>query len=200
MFENHEHAIQLTSHGNYKGKSPASVFRRIKPSILKRIKKDSEYKSATKVLTSIENDQGGVMNARTGCDLPRNRQQVYNAKKTAKSTEESSDTFAEIMRLCKNRISTKDAFVRSVEAAPEPLCVLATKQQLVDMERFCTGENFSVLSADPTFNLGPFYVTPLMYNALTMRIPLVVRIHLFLDPYWFIRPRRSMRFTTSLQL
>ena len=87
-FENHEHAIQLTSHGNYKGKSPASVFRRTKPSILKRIKKDSEYKSATKVLTSIENDQGGVMNAKTGCDLPRNRQQVYNAKKTMKISED----------------------------------------------------------------------------------------------------------------
>ena len=74
------------------------------------------------------------------------------------------------MRLCKDSISTDDVFIRSVEAAPEPLCVLATKQQLVDLERFCTGaENFSVLSVDPTFNLGPFYVTPLTYNALTMR-------------------------------
>ena len=71
---------------------------------------------------------------------------MNNAKKTAKSTGESSDTLAEVMRLCKDSISTDDVFIHRNEAAPEPMCVLETKQQLLDMERFCTGENFSILS------------------------------------------------------
>ena len=56
-------------------------------------------------------------------------------------------------------IGSEDVCVQSVEAAPEAMCVLATKQQLVDIERFCTGEPSGILSMDPTFNLGPFCVT-----------------------------------------
>lgn len=59
-------------------------------------------------------------------------------------------------------------FVRSVEAAPEPMChcILASDQQLVDIEWFCTGDSSSVLSIDPTFNLGLFYITPTTYHNL----------------------------------
>ena len=66
--------------------------------------------------------------------------------------------------MCKETVSTDDVFIHSVEAAPEPMCVLATRHQIIDLERFCTGENFSVMSVDPTFNLGSFYVTPLTYK------------------------------------
>jgi len=35
-------------------------------------------------------------------------------------------------------------------AAPEPLCVLALDQQLIDLERFCTcDDEFSILGFDP---------------------------------------------------
>jgi len=40
------------------------------------------------------------------------------------------------------------------------MCVLATQCQLTDTKRFTTGEHFSILTVDPTFNLGPFNVTP----------------------------------------
>ena len=46
------------------------------------------------------------------------------------------------------------------------MCVLASDQQLTDIEGFCTGDSTSVLSIDPTFNLGPFYVTPTTYHNL----------------------------------
>ena len=70
------------------------------------------------------------------------------------------------MRICKETASTNEVYVRAIEAAPEPLCLLASKQQLVDLERFCTGEKFTVMSVDPTFNLGSFYVTPITYQNL----------------------------------
>ena len=67
-------------------------------------------------------------------------------------------------RLCTS--SNTDAFVWSVEAAPEPMCVVATDQQLCDFEHFCSGTPSSVLSVDSTFNLGPFYVTLITYHNL----------------------------------
>lgn len=113
------------------------------------------------------------MEAKSSCDLPRNRRQVYNLKKAYKEKKESavmttgisrSDTLAHIMNTCKQTSSNASAFIRSVEAAPEPMCLLATNQQLTDIERFCTGSKSSVLSVDPTFNLGPFYVTPMTFS------------------------------------
>lgn len=115
------------------------------------------------------------MQAKLSCDLPRNRRQVYNLKSASKVLNEGastskgtlrSDTLAQIMNTCKQTSSSNDAFIRSVEAAPEPMCLLATNQQLTDLERFCTGSPSSVLSIDPTFNLGPFNVTPTTYHNL----------------------------------
>jgi len=46
------------------------------------------------------------------------------------------------------------------------MCVLATNQQLSDLQSFCTASPSSILSVDPTFYLGPFYVTPTTYKNL----------------------------------
>ena len=48
------------------------------------------------------------------------------------------------------------------------VCWLYTNQQLADLECFCTTSP-SVLSVDPTFNLGPFYVTPTTYHNLLVK-------------------------------
>ena len=71
-----------------------------------------------------------------------------------------SNTLGHVMRECKESSSAGEAFIHSVQAPPEPMCVLATNQQLSDLQRFCTASPSSVLSVDPTFNLGPFYMTP----------------------------------------
>ena len=70
------------------------------------------------------------------------------------------------MQMCKESYGTEEEFVH---AAPEPMCVLATNQQLSDMERFYTGEEASVASIDPTSNLGPFSVTPITYHNLLVK-------------------------------
>ncbi len=51
------------------------------------------------------------------------------------------------------------------------MCILATDQQLSDIERFCANgqsTNCSVLGIDPTFNLGDFYVTVTTYENLML--------------------------------
>ena len=170
-FARKEHEIDIQPHGNAKKKG---AFQRTKPSTLKLIKASvAENKRPLKILKEVESSQGGVMEAKLSCDLPRDRRQVYNfisahaAKPQSSYATEipRSDTLAHVMRVCKET-SGDEAFIRSVQAAPEPMCVLTTNQQLNDVQRFCTGSPSSILSVDPTFNLGPFYVTPTTYQNL----------------------------------
>ena len=57
----------------------------------------------------------------------------------------------------KCKAANGDVFLRCVQAAPEPLCILATDYQLQELEKNCTNShNFGVLSLDPMFDLGKF--------------------------------------------
>jgi len=71
------------------------------------------------------------------------------------------------MHMCKESVDS-EIFAPSVEAAPEPMCILASDQQLKDLECFCTGDQTSVLYIDPTFNLGPFYITPIQHTRMCL--------------------------------
>lgn len=139
-FDRQEHPIEVRPHGNSKGKKP---FRRCKPSVLKQLKESVDKRSPMHVLREVENLKGGVMNAQSGCDLPRNRKQVYNFKFAVKNQPHGTsasakpvsrtDLLAQVMLMCKES-SGLQAYVRSVEAAPEPMCILTTDQQLSDMD------------------------------------------------------------------
>ena len=177
-FDRKEHLISLNPHGNSKKENKA--FSRTKASTLKMIKESvGKHKGRPiKILREIENEHGGIMEAHSSCDLPRNRRQIYNMKHSANVKKEKSllpssvprtDMLACIMQMCKDTFSTTEAFIRSVEAAPEPMCVLSTDKQLYNMERFCTQSPSSVLSIDPTFNLGDFYVTPTTFHNLLVK-------------------------------
>lgn len=173
-FDRNEHSVDLKPHGNSKGTTP---FCCTKPSTLAKLKASVQTKAPRKALREVEQSLGGVSGANSACDLPRNRKQVKNLKSNQsasgnavpKSNLSKSDVLAHIMQICKDTCGTDSAFIQAVEAAPEPMCVLATPQQLVDIERFCTGSPSSVLSIDPTFNLGAFYVTPITYHNLLVQ-------------------------------
>ena len=74
------------------------------------------------------------------------------------------------MQMCKDTFGADAEFICAVEAAPEPMCVLATNQQLTDLEQFCTGDRSNILSIDAKFNLGPFSVTPMTYQNLLTKM------------------------------
>ena len=113
-------------------------------------------------LREVENNKGGVANAHSAGELPRNRKQVDNLKYSSKLQCESKDTsyqnddLVHVMQMCKDSYATEKVFIRAVEVAPEPMCVLATNQQLIDMERFCIGVEDSVTSIDSTSIWGHF--------------------------------------------
>ena len=88
-----------------------------------------QNKRPVKVLKAVENKMGGVMHAQSICDKPRDRRQVYNFKNAEKLEQECcvvahgisrTDTLAHIMNTCKQENGI-NAFIRSVEAAPEYL-------------------------------------------------------------------------------
>ena len=102
--------------------------------------------------------------------LPRNREQVKNIRRKVNSQvplcsrKSIRDPLFMVMEQSK---LSGDKFVRVVTASPEPMCILATDNQLDDLVRFATNPTlFSILSVDPTFCLGDFSVTCIAYRHL----------------------------------
>ena len=110
--------------------------------------------------------QGGEIQARGMSSLPHNRQQIANYRRS--DNKKDDNILYSVMLECKVAQGTNDAFVRDVKAAPDPQCVLFFNWQLEDMERFLTREEFGIFTADTTYNLGKFYVTPSTYRHLML--------------------------------
>ena len=116
----------------------------------------------------------GITEATYPGQLPRNEQQVSNFKRRIPqstgqklSGQLESDELYSIM-LQAHMESGGEKFIRDVKTYPEPAIVLATEQQLIDIERFCCQSPFCVLTVDPTFSLGDFDVTPTTYRHLLL--------------------------------
>ena len=63
-----------------------------------------------------------------------------------------------------------DHFIQEVTCAPEPMVILATSHQLVDLEHFCCDPaQFSVMEVDLTFDLGEFSVTSIVHQHLMVQ-------------------------------
>ena len=91
-------------------------FSRTKPSTIKHIKDAAKTKRPVTVLRELDDIKGGVVQANSGGDLPRNHQQVYNFKHSAKVKKEvpimplgSSDSLAQVMYMCKQGIDCSEA-------------------------------------------------------------------------------------------
>ena len=118
------------------------------------------------ILDAVHDEAGGSFGASSASELPRDRQQVYNAHQRGCSSglaqaSERPDPFFDLIKTCKeDNMPGGRAFVRSVTVDSSPSCVLSLDVQLHDLKRFCTDPSaFCVLGIDPTFNLGKFYVT-----------------------------------------
>ena len=102
------------------------------------------------------------------------RQAIYDINRSRKKknvTATNAMNFYDIIAMIREQDAqdnTENRFIRYVSAYPDPeLLVLGFDSQFRDLDRFCTSPvNFSILSIDPTFNLGAFYVTPMSYENL----------------------------------
>ena len=126
----------MRPHGNSKEKQ---LFSRTKSSTIQLLKQSAKAKNPRKALREFENLKGEVMGAKSGCDLPRNYKQVKNLKYSTKKPSKLTslpyvDFLAHVMPMCKDSLGSGEVFVRAVEGAPEPMCVLATVTRFFNQE------------------------------------------------------------------
>lgn len=165
FFTGSTHAIKPQQHGNAKHKS--QTYCKIKPSVIKKANNHSS--NPTRSVASNVKDLGGVKKIQNPADV-LNTEQLRDFKyrkdpKSAISTK-GTDELSTLIDMAKNDMGH---FVCEVKQFPEPLIVLATDQQLIDLERFCTDSNeYWPMSVDPTFKLGKFNVTPITFRNLTL--------------------------------
>ena len=68
-------------------------------------------------------------------------------------------------------LNIEKTFIRSVDTLPEKVIFVASNQQLTDLAAFCTdARKFCIIGADPTYNVGPCYVTLATYQQLQFLI------------------------------
>lgn len=153
-------------HGNSKS---GGMYVRTTKSTLEKVKEKLKPKDAFEdAFESV-----GGMEAESMCSIPRNVKQIYNMKQSKSKQEigskEKDDLFS-IIQQCKSEQSLTNPFIRSIQAAPEPMCVCVTDRQLSEMQKFLTNPSeASILGIDPTFNLGQFLVTVGTYKHLQLR-------------------------------
>ena len=169
--------ILVNPHGNSKKMKP---YHRVMESTKKKLSNVLTTEKLKKAVDIVYEEKGGLLRAKSAGQLPHSRDQAYYLKKkqqqkaVAESVgcsvgEVARDMLYAVMLQCKSTEGC-DRFVQDVTCAPEPMAVLATDQQLFDMEIFCCDPfKFSILGIDPTFNLGEFSVTPIVYKHLLLK-------------------------------
>ena len=115
---------------------------------------------------------GGTSKATFAGMLPRNIKQIQNMSYTKPRTSftSSKDVLASLIEHCKTTLHDPEkSFIRRAEGAPEPTCVVGTEVAFSDLERFYSnapqGLN-SVMTVDPTFDFGEFYLTSITFKNL----------------------------------
>ena len=151
--------IKMKAHGNAKLSQPFFCTAATAKHMHMAVAQSSRPKSALQIATQ---KHGGELEARGLNMLPRNLDQMKNYRRSGKKKD--NNVLYSVMLQCKVAEGKMDAFVRDVKAAPDPQCVLFTDHQIADLTRFITNScDFSILTADTTYNLGEFYVTPIVY-------------------------------------
>lgn len=163
-----EEDIVLAPHRNARGinKRP---FLRTAASVLQDIKKHCFTKKPKVLYDESFEKSGGLLGSSSTSSEPRNPKQVYNARadtlsKQKDKGEDKDEIFQLLMKLKEDNCS-EGGFIQEVTFTSTPEVIVAFDQQVNDIVRFCTNaQRFSILSIDPTFNLGKFFVTVTTYK------------------------------------
>lgn len=181
----------IKAHGNSKQGRP---YYRTSPSTMTMIKEESKVSGPKDTIATVYDSQDGMVHAKSRGELPRNRMQVSNAKRnnftslSLCSNKSLKDPLFVVMEQCKLQ---DDKFVRTVTVCPEPMCLLASDQQLDDLVRFCTdSKQFSVISIDPNISMGDFSVTCITYRNLLVKDTRTGQLPIMLGPV-FVHQSKS---------
>ena len=159
FFTGDEHDIVAKAHGNAKTSTP---YKRQVCSTMDKLKESAMLKKPKDACRYVEEQVGGVSDVPSSSLLPRNHQQVANIRRKLPFTSASSaDPLLAVADLARTKHSD---FIISFQLHPTPLCILGTKTQLDELQQNCACTDGSVLHIDPTFYLGNYFVTPLVFG------------------------------------
>ena len=163
-----EHDVTPSPHGNNK---QSSSYVRTKESTVNMLRNESAVKPPKAAYHTVHKESGGILNASSISDLPRNRAQAKYLRRgqTEKRSFDQNDSLVILLEQCKRQQIERNIqpFIREVTGAPELRCILTFDWQLHDLATFCTDPvKFSVFGADPSFNLGKFNVTATSFQNL----------------------------------
>ena len=129
------------------------------------IEKGIRHETRRQIFSRVFDEAGGFEHVKVFGDHPRNRYQISNLRRNA-----DRDETTEILDLSKEQWQNPSTvFVRHISSGTEKAVFLANDRQLKDVERFCTEpQSFSILSVDPTYKIGNFYVTVTTYRHLML--------------------------------
>ena len=120
--------------------------------------------SIAKVYRGIMKATGGPTHASNPGVLPRGKKQVSDAKFARNSADDPVNDLLVYARHKENSPVLHHCDV------PTDTWVLGTEVMCSDISHFITSEKLSYpLSIDPTFNMGPFEVTPVVYKHLFLK-------------------------------
>ena len=168
LFDNMEHPVEPIAHGNAKRRD-SHPYVRIKDSTVKKLKNEATVNTPKVAYHNVHREKGGILNASSLSDLPRNRAQAKYARRGQTKSANNTDSLVILLEQCKRQQINREEipFIREVTGAPELRCILGFDRQLGDLATFCSDPaEFSILGADPTFNLGRFDVTVTSYRNL----------------------------------
>ena len=142
------------------------------PSTKAGIESQSKLHGPKQVLFIVSREIGGVQHASSPCELLRNEWQVSYIHSKSKASSVSSqggviDPLADqVFAMMQSALVTVfGSLCKKLGLLLNLLFVVARDRQLDDLGRFCAiPDGFSVLTVDPTFNLGDFDVAPTTYR------------------------------------
>ncbi|CAB4029271.1 Hypothetical predicted protein [Paramuricea clavata] len=179
IFTEGEQRVHVKPHGNSNNKTKESKpYKRTMQSTKDLVQAKLAKHSPRKVVHDVIEERGGIDQIQSAGEFPRNRTQIYNAKRglgnpNGKISTCVKDPFLDVLIKAKEEQCERNnetiGFIRDIPMFPEPVVFLTTEQQLFDVERFCTNpESFCVLGVDATFQISDYYFTFVTYQNLLL--------------------------------
>ena len=162
------HHLSLLPHGNDR-REDKEPYLRTKPSVMDKIRSKGKNESAKSVIRHLQGSDG-VSAVESPREIPRDRQQVYNALKKVPGRIKSRNTgppktpeFSRLMMKLQTGNFLKDvSFTVKARKGNDLTCpstFTATDTQLHWIKTYCGGEKPKTpMGMDMTYKVGPFYL------------------------------------------
>ena len=175
-----------------------TVFHLLKPNLQLQLEYNLGKHQVTEAIDLTEGEFGSsIFDAKSPAEHVRSTHQGhYAARKirtragTGNKHKKEWDELYSLMTAAKE---DGPDFIQAIVNHPEPMCLLATDFQLHSLSQSCTDAvDFRPVSIDPTFNNGPFNVTPVSFRIILLESNRTGQCPVFVGHFLFIRVRHSM--------